>query len=75
MNKYIFLLAVISVSVSLQGQVVKECGTKPPLQKPVITDEMRRQVEAQRMQISAPYPIRVFIRVFADDDGTNLAAT
>lgn len=51
----------------------KECGTRAPAVKPVITAE-KRQRAAQRAQYTAPYPLKVFIRVFANNDGSNLAA-
>lgn len=51
----------------------KECGTPVPVIKPVITAE-KRQRAAQRTQFTAPYPLKVFIRVFANNDGSNLAA-
>ncbi len=52
-----------------------ECGTREPAVKPFITPEMEQTLLTARTLYTSPYPVKVFIVVFSDDDGTDLAAT
>jgi hypothetical protein len=65
---------VLCMSCLLAVSAQKDCGTPAPAIKPVITAEKLNRIAMQRVQFTAPYPLKVFIRVFADNDGSNLAA-
>lgn len=78
MKQLLFLLLFSMVSNVIQAQIVnrqKDCGTIPPIIKPVVTSEMRQKINSNRILYTTPYPLKVFIIVYADDNGTNLAAT
>lgn len=70
---------ILLLSFWIQGAMAQQssrndCGTLPPAQKPVISPAMRQSFEAAKVLYTTPYPIRVFIIVFANDDGSNVAA-
>jgi hypothetical protein len=77
MKQYTFLILLLLMVITASSQTpqIRECGTTPPTIKPVLTPEMMQRAAAHRVQYSAPYPMKVFVRVFADNDGSNLAAT
>jgi hypothetical protein len=61
---------------SVQAQVQRECSTPFNPAKDLSISAAKKIRTAQRSVLySAPYPLKVFIRVFADNDGSNLAAT
>lgn len=67
--------AILSTILSAaNAQPNKECGTPAPPIKPVLAAEKLQRAEQLRLLYSAPYPLKVFVRVFANDDGSNLAA-
>ncbi|MBL7742589.1 MAG: hypothetical protein JNN00_03855 [Chitinophagaceae bacterium] len=70
-----FFILLVSMGMSASAQQGKECGTPAPANKPVLTAAKLQRAENQRLLYTSPYPLKVFIRVFADDNGTNLAAT
>lgn len=74
-NILLLLALVFVLSAMAQDRPRRECGTVPPTIKPVLTPEKMQRAAAHRVQYSAPYPLKVFIRVFANNDGSNLAAT
>jgi Pregnancy-associated plasma protein-A len=66
----LFLLAILFVQ-TVAAQTINDCGTK--LRSPKIHhDSLTPLVNLDNF--TTPYPIRIFIHVFADDNGTNRAA-
>jgi len=55
----------------LNAQIQKECGTATPAQPFFINTDPSL---TPRILITTPYLLKVFITVFADDNGSNLAA-
>lgn len=68
----LFFVSIVQNAIAQEG---KECGTPAPANKPVLTAAKLQRAESQRVLYTSPYPLKVFVRVFADNDGTNLAAT
>lgn len=75
MRKLIWIFLFMHFLLVAGAQIVKECGTPTPLIKPVLTPGKLLRVANQKILYTSPYPLKVFIRVFADNDGSNLAAT
>lgn len=72
MNKILVILLVVIGSLSANAQ--EECGTKitkPPVR---FTQKQSDSLNAI-LAVTTPYSVRVFITVFADDNGSNRAAT
>jgi hypothetical protein len=73
--KYLFSIGFLIFGNTLFAQNnLRECGTPSPVIKPVISPEMLQAKDAAVLY-STPYPIKVFIIVFANDDGSSLAST
>lgn len=77
MKRYIllFMSMLVVFAASSQTRRMRECGTAAPTIKPVLSPEKLQRAAAHRVQYSAPYPMKVFIYVFADNNGSNLAAS
>jgi Metallo-peptidase family M12 len=74
-SSYLIVLFVC-VNTFANAQVHKECSTPiKPGQELAITAAKKNRTAQRSVLYSAPYPLKVFIRVFADDNGSNLAAT
>lgn len=56
----------------LHAQVKKECGTKTPA-APFFPN--RDKINKARPQATLPYLMKVYVTVFADNDGSNVAAS
>lgn len=77
MKKLLFCyLNLLLIPCASYSQVHKECSTPiKPGQELAITGAKKARTAQRSVLYSAPYPLKVFIRVFADDNGNNLAAT
>jgi Pregnancy-associated plasma protein-A len=74
MRKIIILLILISGKLFGQNKSQAECGTPTPAKAAIISKEQMtafRQIQT----ITEPYAIKVFITVFANNDGSDLGAT
>lgn len=70
------MLFLVFVNPFAQAQVHKECSTPiKPGQELTVTAAKKARTAQRSVLYSSPYPLKVFIRVFADDNGNNLAAT
>lgn len=68
--KKITLVFCLLLTLITNGQQRRECGTKP--RSPLVHHDMLRPLTT-RPQYAAPYPVRIFIHVFADNAGANRA--
>ena len=78
MIKTLFFLLLVFVWVNpfAQAQVHKECSTPiKPGQELAVTAAKKARTAQRSVLYTSPYPLKVFIRVFADDNGSNPAAT
>jgi Pregnancy-associated plasma protein-A len=78
MKKSIISLSFVLVllNCALHAQTGRECSTPfNPAKDLSITSAKKARTAQRSVLYSAPYPLKVFIRVFADNDGSNLAAT
>lgn len=73
--KYVIVWLLLLFAIYAKAQPTQECGTKAPLVKPVLSLEKINKTLERRMRFESPYPLKIFIRVFEDDDNTDLAAT
>jgi hypothetical protein len=73
MKKGILILCLCLFCLStLPAQRLLNCGTKPK-SPPIIVDKARLQ--QQKSYYTAPYQVRLFVHICANDDGTDLAVT
>lgn len=73
MKKLLFLIVLIIESFSLKAQT-DICGTKAG-DKPIIFSKEQQQKINTILAINQPFTIKLAVTVFADDNGTNRAAT
>lgn len=70
--KVLLVVLICNAGLVSKAQQNPKCGTKAPLVKPVLSLEKINKTMERRMKYESPYPLKIFIRVFADDDGTNM---
>ncbi len=78
MKQLLITIIALGIGGQLFSQTLqrnRDCGTITPVSKPLVTDEMRQRINSNKVLYTTPYPLKVFIIVYADDNGTNLAAT
>jgi hypothetical protein len=71
-----FLLTLAGLSAAAQREADNDCGT--PVRFPLKQFDSARyqQALAQRGTLATlPYPVKIFVVVFADNDGSNVATT
>lgn len=72
MNKILsVLLLVISVNYAIAQEI---CGTKPG-DAPIIFSKKQKDSLNLIMSVNMPYALKIWVTVFADDDGSNVSAT
>ena len=75
MKKIVILILLIGSVLNLKAQVKDEiCGTKIT-GKPIIFTEKQNDSLKSVMVVNQPYAIKIWVTVFANDDGSNRAAT
>jgi len=77
-NKILNIILLICWVCFAKGQVINrpnDCSTPVPVIKPVFTQDQRNLINANKVLFTTPYPLKIHIKVFANDDGSNLAAT
>lgn len=74
--KNLLTLFIILTALSLQAQQKhSDCGTKAPAKpRPIAEKDMQRFLRSINA-VSVPYWVKVYFTVFADDNGSNRAAT
>lgn len=66
------IILAASIHLTAKGQIKKECGTKTPASPLFITSAANKTGKALA---TTPYLMKLYITVFANDDGSNVAAT
>jgi Pregnancy-associated plasma protein-A len=76
-NILILLLVLVATYTKAQEIITKQngCGTRTPKNARVISKDDMGRFLSSPSAISVPYSVKVYITVFADNDGSNRAAT
>lgn len=72
MKNKLLIMSILIGNITLKAQT-NNCGTNPG-DKPILFTKEKQESLNKIMAINQPYAIKIWVTVFANDDGTNRAA-